>query len=110
MRTCSYVMVGTTTVEVSAFNATCHDAGQRMGRHQATKRWHGRQVIDGLAERGIPVCGPSRPGVAKEVPGTCKEVDAVVRANEQAGLSRRVAPCRATGAYRVHQGVTTIFI
>ena len=62
-----------------------------MSRHQATRTWHGRQVIDELASRGILIRSPSQRGVAEEAPGAYKNVDAVVNAAERAGLARKVA-------------------
>jgi tRNA-splicing ligase RtcB len=62
-----------------------------MSRHQATKQWRGRQLIDELAARGIIIRSPSPRGVAEEAPGAYKDVGAVVEAAEKAGLSRRVA-------------------
>jgi tRNA-splicing ligase RtcB len=65
-----------------------------MSRNQARKRWHGRQVVDELAARGITVRSPSSRGVAEEAPGAYKDVSAVVLASERAGLARRVARLR----------------
>jgi tRNA-splicing ligase RtcB len=62
-----------------------------MSRHQARKRWRGRQVIDELAGRGILIKSRSLRGVAEEAPGAYKDVTAVVDATERAGLSRKVA-------------------
>jgi tRNA-splicing ligase RtcB len=62
-----------------------------MSRHHATKQWHGRQLVDELAQRGILIRSPSMRGVAEEAPGAYKDVSAVVEAAETAGLSRRVA-------------------
>jgi tRNA-splicing ligase RtcB len=62
-----------------------------MSRHQATRTWQGRQVIDDLAKRGILIRSPSYRGVAEEAPGAYKDVSAVVDAADQAGLSRKVA-------------------
>ena len=62
-----------------------------MSRHQARKRWHGRQVVDELAERGILIRSPSFRGVAEEAPGAYKDVVAVVEAAERAGIARKVA-------------------
>lgn len=62
-----------------------------MSRHAATKRWHGRKVVDDLAARGIYVRSPSLRGVAEEAPGAYKDVKAVVDAAEHAGLARKVA-------------------
>jgi len=62
-----------------------------MSRHQATKQWRGRELIDELGRRGIIIRSPSSRGAAEEAPGAYKDVGAVVEASEKAGLSRRVA-------------------
>ena len=62
-----------------------------MSRTQATKRWHGREVVDELAARGILIRSPSQRGVAEEAPGAYKDVDEVVGAAERADLARTVA-------------------
>jgi tRNA-splicing ligase RtcB len=62
-----------------------------MSRHQATKQWKGRELIDYLATKGILIRSPSLRGVAEEAPGAYKNVTEVVDAADQAGLSRRVA-------------------
>jgi tRNA-splicing ligase RtcB len=91
MGTASYVLAGATTGEALAWSSACHGAGRSMSRHQATKQWHGRQVVDELAARGILVRSPSLRGVAEEAPGAYKSVDRVVQVAERAGLARRVA-------------------
>jgi tRNA-splicing ligase RtcB len=91
MGTASYVLVGTGESERRAFSSACHGAGRQMSRHQAYKRWKGRQVVDQLAERGIVVRSPSSRGVAEESPGAYKDVRAVVDAADRAGLARKVA-------------------
>lgn len=91
MGTASYVLVGTAAGEARSFSSSCHGAGRRMSRHQATKQWKGRELIDYLATRGIIIRSPSYRGVAEEAPGAYKDVTAVVNAADEAGLSRKVA-------------------
>ena len=91
MGTASYILVGTTQSETLAFSSACHGAGRAMSRNQAKKRWHGRGVIDELADRGILIRSPSLRGVAEEAPGAYKDVGRVVDAAHAAGLSRKVA-------------------
>ena len=91
MGTGSYVLAGSVHAESRAFSSACHGAGRAMSRHQALKTWHGRQVVDTLAARGIVVRSPSSRGIAEEAPGAYKDVAAVVEAAESAGLARRVA-------------------
>jgi len=91
MGTASWVLVGTRHGERRSLSSACHGAGRAMSRHQATKRWRGRQVVDALADRGIAVRSPSLRGIAEEAPGAYKDVDAVVEATHRAGLAARVA-------------------
>jgi tRNA-splicing ligase RtcB len=62
-----------------------------MSRHQATRQWRGRELVDQLAEQGILIRSPSLRGVAEEAPGAYKSVERVVEVAERAGLARRVA-------------------
>ena len=94
MGTASHILVGTTESEARAFSSACHGAGRAMSRHQATRQWKGRQVVDALAAEGILIRSPSSRGVAEEAPGAYKDVDAVVEAAERAGLAHRVAKLR----------------
>jgi tRNA-splicing ligase RtcB len=91
MGTASYVLAGGARGESLAFGSACHGAGRAMSRSAALKRWHGRRVVDELAERGILIRSPSMRGVAEEAPGAYKEVGEVCEAAEMAGLARRVA-------------------
>ncbi len=91
MGTCSYILAGTTESEGEAFSSAVHGAGRAMSRHEATRRWQGRQVMDELAGRGILIRSPSARGVAEEAPGAYKDVSAVVEAADHAHLARMVA-------------------
>lgn len=90
MGTTSHVLVGTVESETLAFSSACHGAGRAMSRRQAYRQWHGRQLIDQLAERGILIRSPTSRGVAEEAPGAYKDVNQVVDAAHNAGLARRV--------------------
>jgi tRNA-splicing ligase RtcB len=94
MGTGSYILVGTPESEQHSFSSACHGAGRAMSRHQATRQWQGRQVVDDLARRGIVIRSPSLRGVAEEAPGAYKDVSAVVDASEAAGLARKVVRLR----------------
>jgi len=92
MGTGSYILAGTKESEQLAFSSACHGAGRAMSRHQATKRWHGKELIKQLEEQqGILVRSPSMRGVAEEAPGSYKDVSAVVDSADQSGLARKVA-------------------
>jgi len=91
MGTASYILVGTEAGMSRAFSSACHGAGRAMSRHQATRQWHGRALVDELASQGILIRSPSLRGVAEEAPGAYKDVSAVVEAADRAGLARKVA-------------------
>ncbi|KUJ84179.1 RtcB family protein [Microbulbifer flavimaris] len=91
MGTESHILAGSSQGEELSFNSACHGAGRAMSRHQATKRWRGRSVVDELGARGIVIRSPSMRGVAEEAPGAYKDVRAVVDAAQSAGLARKVA-------------------
>lgn len=91
MGTASWILAGAATSEDRAFASACHGAGRTMSRHQATKTWSGRSVVDALREQGILIRSPSMRGVAEEAPGAYKDVDAVAEAAETAGLANQVA-------------------
>ena len=90
MGTASLIMAGAGGPE-HAFASACHGAGRAMSRHQALRRWYGRQVVDDLAARGIIVKSPSMRGIAEEAPGAYKDVDAVADAAQAAFLACKVA-------------------
>jgi tRNA-splicing ligase RtcB len=91
MGTSSAIMVGPAARPEHAFASSCHGAGRQLSRHQALKRWQGREVVDELRDRGIIIKSPSMRGVAEEAPGAYKDSVAVVEAAHAAGLSRKVA-------------------
>ncbi|MBZ0095740.1 MAG: RtcB family protein [Sulfuricella sp.] len=91
MGTASYVLVGTEQGMERSFGSACHGAGRAMSRHQATRQWHGSDLVRELASQGILIRSPSLRGVAEEAPGAYKDVSAVVEASDRAGLARKVA-------------------
>lgn len=91
MGTESFILSGMATSEQRSLASACHGAGRKMSRHQATRTWKGREVIDDLRKRGIIIKSPSSRGVAEEAPGAYKDVKVVVQVAEAAGLAKRVA-------------------
>lgn len=94
MGTSSWILTGAKESERHAFSSACHGAGRRMSRHQARKKWRGRDVVDSLAKRGIVIRSPSMRGVAEEAPDSYKDVSEVVEVTHRAGLAREVAQLR----------------
>ena len=91
MGTASYILCGTKTGMDLAFGSACHGAGRSMSRHQALKQWHGSEVVQQLASRGVLIRSRSMRGVAEEAPGAYKDVSELVDAADHAGLARTVA-------------------
>ncbi len=94
MGTSSYILVGTEEGMKQAFGSACHGAGRAMSRTQAKKRWHGREIVKELGERGILLRGHSYSGIAEEAPESYKDVTEVVEAAHHAGLAKKVARVR----------------
>jgi tRNA-splicing ligase RtcB (3'-phosphate/5'-hydroxy nucleic acid ligase) len=91
MGTASYILAGNPEGETLAFGSACHGAGRAMSRHEAKRRWRGREIIAELASRGILIRSRSMRGVAEEAPHAYKDVTEVVDAAHVAGLATKVA-------------------
>lgn len=91
MGTSSYILVGTQESEHLSFSSSCHGAGRSLSRHQASKRWRGRDLIEDLASQGILIRSISERGVAEEAPGAYKDVSVVVDVAEYSGISKKIA-------------------
>jgi tRNA-splicing ligase RtcB len=89
METGSYLLVGSPGA-AATFCTTAHGSGRAMGRHEAKKRFHGRDLEKSMHERGIYVRAASVAGLAEEAGAAYKDIDQVAEATELAGLSRRV--------------------
>jgi len=89
METGSYLLAGEAGA-ASTFFTTAHGSGRTMSRHQAKKLVKGRQLLDDMEHRGIHVRTASYGGLAEEAGLAYKDIDVVVKATEEAGLSRRV--------------------
>lgn len=89
METGSYLLAG---VEggVQTFFSTAHGSGRTMSRTKARKQWHGKELQRKMEERGIYVRSTSWSGLAEEAGPAYKDIDEVVGATEEAGISRRV--------------------
>lgn len=94
MGTSSYILVGTNGNDGLSFSSSCHGAGRSLSRHQASKKWRGRQLIEELAAENIIIRSISDRGVAEEAPGAYKDVDIVVDVAEKSGISKKVAQMR----------------
>ena len=91
MGTSSFILAGIKPSEGDAFSSAIHGAGRAMSRHEAARKWQGRQVVDELASRGILVRCKSMREIAEEAPGAYKDVTVVVESAVKARLAKLVA-------------------
>jgi len=89
METGSYLLAGIETGH-STFYSTAHGSGRAMSRAQAKKKFRGRELQQQMEARGNYVRAASYSGLAEEAGAAYKNIDDVVDAAEQAGLSKRV--------------------
>jgi tRNA-splicing ligase RtcB (3'-phosphate/5'-hydroxy nucleic acid ligase) len=94
MGTGSWILAGNPEEQNGAYASASHGAGRALSRHQALRKWNGRELIHALAADGILIRSRSMRGAAEEAPGAYKDVDLVAEATEKAGLARRVALLR----------------
>lgn len=90
METGSYLLVGVKEGKQTFFS-TAHGSGRTMSRTKARKRWRGKELQREMEEHGIYVRSVSWAGLAEEAGPAYKDIDEVVEATEEAGISRRVA-------------------
>jgi tRNA-splicing ligase RtcB len=100
MGTASYVLAGRDGSMERSFGTVCHGAGRRLSRTAAKKQIQGGTLRRELEAQGIAVRAASSRGLAEEAPLAYKDVDAVVRVVEEAGLAGRVARLRPIGVVK----------
>lgn len=90
METGSYLLVGTKQAEEMTFGSTAHGSGRTMSRTRATKLFRGETLQKEMMKRGIYIKSVSFSGLAEEAGGAYKDIDEVVGATHEAGISKRV--------------------
>ncbi|MFH0971135.1 MAG: RtcB family protein [Candidatus Micrarchaeota archaeon] len=90
MNTASYLLCGLPGAAVS-FGSSCHGAGRVMSRHEATRKFSGREIVKQMESKGQEIQAGSYDLLAEEFGGAYKNVDEVVKAVELAGISKIVA-------------------
>ncbi len=90
METGSYLLTGVASGN-QTFYTTAHGSGRTMSRRQAKKLFYGKTLIKDMEARGIYVRTASFSGLAEEAGKAYKDIEDVVDATEQAGISKRVA-------------------
>ncbi|MCZ6613907.1 MAG: RtcB family protein [Thaumarchaeota archaeon] len=90
METGSYLLLGTETAMKESFGSTCHGSGRTMSRTRARHLFRGDKLQRDMEQRGIYVKSVSYSGLAEEAGAAYKDIDEVVGAVDQAGISKKV--------------------
>ena len=100
MGTCSYVLAGTENAMKETFGSTAHGAGRVLSRSGAKREFTPEEIKQQLAEKGILIKANSLPVIAEEAPNAYKDVDAVVKTADEAGISKLVAQMKPLGVIK----------
>jgi len=91
METASYLLCGIPSAS-ETFGSSCHGSGRVMSRHEAIRLHAGINIQKRMVEvEGILVEAAEPQVLAEEAGGAYKNVDDVVQAVAQAGISKLVA-------------------
>jgi tRNA-splicing ligase RtcB len=90
METGSYLLVGVESGG-QTFYSTAHGSGRTMSRKKAKKQFRGKELEKRMESRGIYVRSVSYSGLAEEAGAAYKDIDEVIDAARQAGISSPVA-------------------
>lgn len=100
MGTHSYLLLGTQKAMQETFGSTCHGAGRLMSRSAAMRQTKGRRIDQELAKMGVYVLSASNEVLRQEIPEAYKDIDMVVDAVHQAGISRKIVRMRPIGVVK----------
>jgi len=96
METGSYLLLGTNGADVT-FASTAHGAGRTMSRAAAKRIIRGDELQKDMEKRGIYVHGVTMAGLAEEAGKAYKDIESVVDALEDAGITRRIVTLKPIG-------------
>jgi tRNA-splicing ligase RtcB len=91
METGSALLCGTKYADEETFGSSLHGAGRTMSRMKAKKSTRGEKVKQRMKESGILVKTGYMPGLAEEAAFAYKNIDTVVDAVHEIGISKKVA-------------------
>jgi tRNA-splicing ligase RtcB (3'-phosphate/5'-hydroxy nucleic acid ligase) len=100
MGTASYVLRGTTAGMSETFGSGIHGAGRALSRKKAAKKFWAETIVSQLLKDGITLWTHSLRGIAEEAPGAYKDIEAVVGASVDAGITHPVARLRPVGVIK----------
>lgn len=96
METGSYLLVGTESAS-QTFYSTAHGSGRTMSRVKAKKLVEGKKLQKEMERKGIFVKTVSYSGLAEEAGLAYKDINEVIEAVHEAGLSKKVVSFKPIG-------------
>ena len=97
METGSFLLVGTKKAMEETFGSTAHGSGRTMSRAAAKHQVRGEQLQKDMEKNGIYVKATSMSGLAEEAGFAYKDINAVIDAVAQAGISKPVVGLKPIG-------------
>lgn len=91
MQSGSWLLVGTARAGEETYGSTLHGAGRTLSRTKARKMVRGDNLRRDMEEQGIMIRAASMAGLAEEAGFAYKNIDEVVQAVDDIGISRKVA-------------------
>ena len=82
------------------FGSTAHGAGRVLSRSGAKREFSPEEIQQQLKDKGIVLKANSQPVIAEEAPNAYKDVDAVVKTADVAGISKLVAQMKPLGVIK----------
>jgi len=97
METGSFLLVGTQKAMDETFGSTAHGSGRTMSRTAAKHQVRGEQLQKDMEKRGIYVKATSMSGLAEEAGFAYKNINDVINAVAEAGISKPVVGLKPVG-------------
>lgn len=97
METGSFLLVGTHKAMDETFGSTAHGSGRTMSRAAAKKQVRGDQLQREMEKKGIYVKATSMSGLAEEAGMAYKNINEVINAIAEAGISKPVCGLKPCG-------------
>jgi tRNA-splicing ligase RtcB len=97
----SFLLAASPGAMTTSFGSSCHGAGRKMSRTEASRTWEGKELLKLLWERdGIWIRAATPEVAAEEAPGAYKDVSHVVDSVEMAGLARKACRMKPVGVVK----------
>ena len=100
MGTASYLLAGTKDALENTFGSTAHGAGRVMSRASANRQFKGEEIKKQLEAKHIYIKAASLKGISEEAPDVYKDIDAVVKVSNDAGIGRLVVKLKPLGVIK----------